>query len=172
MTKSTYFIIVFAILLTCCREPVQVAQPLKVSLAQTSIQKLVDSFKTDVRKLQDIKSQNSIRIKYSYRFYNLFSNIYLDSIRVHVDTVFVDSLTITTVFHCNKEISFKGSLTFPKTLEPKHDSLFRFMKNLKAGSDTMLSFNYMGNQEVRLPSQEGPIIKIFAFPIPIWTKKY
>ena len=57
-------------------------------------------------------------------------------------------------------------------MDAKQDSLFKFMKGLKPGLDTMISFAYMGNHEVRLPNSNGtPIIKIFAFPMPIWLKK-
>ena len=172
MNKLILIFILFSILQVRCKETnVKVDPPIKLSLDQTSIQKLVDSFKTDIKKEKEINTKDSIRINYANKFYDLLSNIYIDSIRVHVDSVLVDSLTITTAFHCNKDIAFRSSLTFQKEMEPKYDTLFRFMKNLKPGTDTIVSFSYMGNHHVRLPSNEEPIIKIFAFPIPIWTKK-
>lgn len=172
MNKLILAVVIYSFLQIGCKETnVKVDPPLKLSLDQTNIQKLVDSFKTDIKKEQDLISKDSIRINYARKFYDLLSNMYIDSIRVYVDSVLVDSLTITTAFHCNKDIAFRSSLTFQKEMEPKYDTLYRFMKNLKPGTDTVVSFGYMGNHHVRLPSTEEPIIKIFAFPIPIWIKK-
>jgi hypothetical protein len=142
------------------------------SIAQKQIQYLVDTFKSEVGQEKDAEKQDSIRIKYAYKFYDLLSNIYTDSICVHVDSVIVDNLTVTTAFHCNNEIAFRYSLTFLKDMDPRQDTLFRFMKGLKPGRDTMVNFAYMGNHQVRLPNSDGtPIIKIFAFPFPIWLPK-
>jgi hypothetical protein len=142
------------------------------SIAQKQIQYLVNTFKLEVGQEKDADKQDSIRIKYAYKFYDLLSNIYIDSIRVHVDSVIVDNLTVTTTFHCNNEIAFKYSLTFLKKMDARQDTLFKFMKGLKPGSDTMVNFAYMGNHQVRLPNSDGtPIIKIFAFPTPIWLSK-
>src|SRR5204863_2019976 len=119
-----------------------------------------------------LDKRDSIRYKYAYKFYDLLSNIYIDSIRVHVDSVIVDNLTVITAFHCNNEIAFRSSLTFLQKMDSRQDSLFKFMKGLKPGLDTTINFAYMGNHEVRLPNSNGtPIIKILAFPSPIWMPK-
>jgi hypothetical protein len=126
----------------------------------------------EVGQEKDMDKQDSTRIKYAYKFYDLLSNIYIDSIRVHIDTVMVHNLTVVTAFHCNNEIAFRGSLTFLEKMDPREDSLFRFMKGLKPGLDTIVNFAYAGNHQVRLPNSNGiPIIKIFAFPTPIWLPK-
>jgi hypothetical protein len=142
------------------------------SIAQRQIQYLVDTFKLEAGHEKDADKQDSIRIKYAYKFYDLLSNIYLDSIHVHVDSVIINNLTVTAVFHCNNEIAFKYSLTFLKEMYARQDTLFSFIKGLKPGLDTTVNFAYMGNHEVRLPNSNGiPIIKIFAFPTPIWLTK-
>ena len=142
------------------------------SIAQRQIQYLVNNFKRTVEREKDLNKQDSIRYKYAYKFYDLPYNIYIDSIRVHVDSVILNNLTVITVLHCNNEIYFRSSLTFLKKMAPGQDSLFKFMKGLKPGRDTMVNFAYMGNHEVRLPNSKGtPIIKIFAFPTPIWMVK-
>jgi hypothetical protein len=148
------------------------AKTVSPSIAQRQIQYLVDTFKLEVGREKDADKQDSIRIKCAYKFYDLLSNIYIDSIRVHVDSVIVNNLTVTTAFHCNNEIAFRYSLTFLKDMDPRQDTLFWFMKGLKPGRDTMVNFAYMGNHQVRLPNSDGtPIIKIFAFPFPIWLPK-
>ena len=142
------------------------------SIAQSQIQYLVDSFKLIIEQEKDLSRQDSVRIKFAYKFSDLLSNIYIDSVRVHVDSVVVDSLTVTTAFHCNNEISFKGSLTFLPKMDSKQETLYNFMKGLKPGVDTILNFAYLGNHQVRLPNSDGtPIIKIFAFPTPIWLSR-
>jgi hypothetical protein len=173
MTNAFIKIFFFGLCLVSCSQPRK--QPdVKVfwSRDQMKIQQLVDTFKLVVRQEKDFDKQDSIRYKFAYKFYDLLSNIYIDSIQVHVDSVVVDHLTVTTVFHCNNEIYFRGSLTFLPKMDSRQDSLFKFMKGLKPGLDTIVNFAYMGNHQVRLPNSNGvPILKIFAFPTPIWEPK-
>lgn len=161
------------ICLVSCKQPKKdTSKIISSSIAQRQIQYLVDTFKLEVGQEKDMDKQDSTRIKYAYKFYDLLSNIYIDSIRVHIDTVMVHNLTVVTAFHCNNEIAFRGSLTFLEKMDPREDSLFRFMKGLKPGLDTIVNFAYAGNHQVRLPNSNGiPIIKIFAFPTPIWLPK-
>ena len=142
------------------------------SIAQRQIQYLVDTFKLVIRQEKDLNKHDSIRYKFDYKFYDLLSHIYIDSIRVYIDSVIVDNLTVTTAFHCNNEISFRSSFRFLKNMDSRYDTLFRFMTGLKPGVDTIISFAYMGSHEVGIPNSNGiPIIKIFAFPSPIWLPK-
>jgi len=129
---------------------------------------LVDSFKRLAYQASTLTTKDSIRLSYATKFYDLLSNISIDSIRVHVDSVKIVDSTISTQFHCGTEIVFKSSLTFPAQMTPKYDSLFEFLKGLRPGLDTLVSFGYMGNHQVRLPSSDDPILKIFAYPVPIW----
>jgi len=173
MTRVFITIFLFWLCSASCLEPKKQSDvKSSLSFAQTKIQHLVDTFKLTVGQEKDFDKQDSIRYKFAYKFYDLLSNLYTDSIRVHVDSVVVDDLTITTAFHCNNEISFRGSLTFLEKMDSRQDTLFRFMKGLKPGLDTMVNFAYMGNHQVRLPNSNGtPIIKIFAYPFPIWLPK-
>jgi len=173
MAKEFITISLFWLCFVSCLQPKK--QPdvkAFLSFAQTQIQHLVDTFKLTVGLEKDFDKQDSIRNKFAYKFYDLLSNLYIDSIRVYVDSVVVDNLTVTTAFHCNNEISFKSSLTFLEKMDSRQDTLFKFMKGLKPGLDTMVNFAYMGNHQVRLPNFNGtPIIKIFAYPFPIWLPK-
>lgn len=173
MIKAYTAIFISLICLGSCLQPQKNTPKLaSSSFAQRQIQSLVDTFKLEAGQEKDLNKQDSIRNQYAYKFYDLLSNIYIDSIRVHVDSVIVDKLTVTAAFHCNNEISFKYSLTFLKKMDPRQDTLFSFMKGLKPGIDTMVNFAYMGNHRVGLPNSGGtPIIKIFAFPTPIWLPK-
>jgi hypothetical protein len=173
MIKVFITIFISLICLVSCNQPEKVTGKIVTSsIAQRQIQYLVDTFKIEVGQEKDSDKQDSIRIKYEYKFYDLLSNIYIDSVRVHVDSVIVDSLTVTTTFHCNNEIAFKYSLTFFKKMDPRQDTVFRFMKGLTPGLDTMVNFAYMGSHQVRLPNSDGtPIIRIFAFPMPVWLPK-
>ncbi len=158
--------------LSCIQDKKEPDTKVPLSFAQRQIQNLVDTFKLVVGQEQNFNKKDSIRYKYAYKFYDLLSNIYLDSIRVHIDSVVVDSLTVTTAFHRNNEIAFKGSLKFLPKMDARQDSVFKFMKGLKPGLDTTVNFAYMGDHQVRLPNSNGtPIIKISAFPLPVWLPK-
>jgi hypothetical protein len=168
----TTILISLICLVSCKQHKKDITKKVSSSIAQRQIQYLVDTFKLEVGKEQDAEKKDSIRVKYAYKFYDLLSNIYIDSLRVHVDTIIVDSLSVTAAFHCNNEIAFKYSLIFLENMDPRQDTLFRFMKGLKPGQDTMVNFAYMGSHQVRLPnSGETPVIKIFAFPTPVWLPK-
>jgi hypothetical protein len=173
MTKSFKAIFTFCLFIYSCQQsPKKVDTKVYISIPQRQIQYLVDTFKLAVGNEKQPNEQDNLRIKFAYKFYDLLSNIYIDSIRVHIDTVLVDNLTVTTAFHCNNEIFFRSSLTFLKRMDARQDTLFRFVRGLKPGLDTTVNFAYMGNHEVRLPNSNGiPIIKIFAFPTPIWLPK-
>ena len=169
LTTIFFFLVCFA---SCMQPKKSLDKKVFFSIAQRQIQYLVDTFKLVIEQEKNLNIQDSIRYKFAYNFYDLLSNIYIDSIRVHIDSVVVENLTVTTAFHCNNEIYFRSSLTFLKKMDPRQDTLFRFMKGLKPGFDTIVNFAYMGNHEVRLPNLNGtPIIKIFAYPFPIWLPK-
>ncbi len=89
----------------------------------------------------------------------------MDSIKVHVDSVIVKGWTISTNFHCNRDISFQYRLTFTDSMPARLDSLFQFVKNLKPGSDTTLNFSYMGEHDLNSPlNTSETVLKIYAFP--------
>jgi len=156
--------------LVACADKSKSNDPKKInfSAAQIGIQNIVDSFKLEYKK----GNTQELRDKYKQKIYDYLADNYIDSIRVHVDTVIIDSLTITTAFHCNKDIAFKYSLTFKKNMAPNEDSLFRFMKGLRAGIDTTISFAYTGSHELNDPQDTSlPTLRIFAFPTPQFSNR-
>ena len=114
MTRTSVTIFILLLCLTSClqrkKDNARIITP--TSIAQRQIQYLVDTFKVVVGQEKDLNSQDSIRNKFAYKFCDLLSSIYIDSIRVHIDSVVINNLTVTTAFHSNNEISFKYSLTF------------------------------------------------------------
>ena len=140
-------------------------EKINLSISQKGLLNLLDSFKLKYGTAYSQTLRDSIATQYNQKIYDYLAYNYIDSIRVHVDTVIVDSLTITTEFHCNKYITFKYGLTFNKNMTKNEDSLFRFMKGLKVGSDTTINFVYMGSHELNEPHDtSSPTLRIFAFP--------
>ena len=139
----------------------------QISRAQSGLQNLVDSFKTEYKLANSDFLKDSVIGKYNLKIYNYLANIYIDSIRVHIDSVIVNGLTITTKSHCNNDIAFQYSLTFLKSMNKNQDSVFRFMKGLIPGTDTTINFSFMGSFVLNDPIDKStPTLKIFAFPSP------
>ena len=139
----------------------------QISRAQSGLQNLVDSFKTEYKLANSDFLKDSVIGKYNLKIYDYLANIYIDSIRVHIDSVIVNGLTITTKSHCNNDIAFQYSLTFLKTMNKNQDSLIHFMKGLTPGTDTTINFSFMGSFVLNDPIDKStPTLKIFAFPSP------
>ncbi|MFZ1799794.1 MAG: hypothetical protein WAU24_08005 [Chitinophagaceae bacterium] len=139
----------------------------QISRAQSGLQNLVDSFKTEYKLANSDFLKDSVIGKYNLKIYDYLANIYIDSIRVHIDSVIVNGLTITTKSHCNNDIAFQYSLTFLKSMNKNQDSVFRFMKGLIPGTDTTINFSFMGSFVLNDPIDKStPTLKIFAFPSP------
>jgi len=172
MIKASIGLFSLIFLIISCSQKPKKALPTKsitFPKAQLQIQEVINEFKSSVKDVKDLKLKDSIRFQYSVRLFELLSNLYIDSIKVHIDTVVVDNLTVTTKSHYSNEIVFSGSLTFLKEMEPRADSLFMFIKGLKAGIDTTVNFMYNGSHKLRLPSEsDEPLLEISAFPAPIW----
>lgn len=142
----------------------KVIPDLSVSRAQSWIQFLVDNYKNDYDTATTENSRDSIGSLYYNKIYDFLANHYIDSIKVHVDTVLVSKRKIVTSFHCTPEIVFRSELGFPFPRDKKSDTLYNFMKGLKVGSDTMINFCYFGNHELYAPIKNMTVLKIFAFP--------
>ena len=93
-----------------------------------------------------------------------FVNNYIDSIRVHVDSVIVDGFSVKTKFHYKKEISFQYTLRFKKDMPSNMDSLFIFMKGLQPGTDTMVNFHYTGHRLNDPFDTSQATLTVYAFP--------
>ena len=143
-----------------------------ISRAQKGLQFFIDSYKKEYQLANSDSLKDSVVRKYNLKIYDYLANIYIDSIRVHLDSVIVKDLTVTTKSHCNEDIAFQYSLTFLKSMDKNQDSVFRFMKGLVQGTDTTINFSYMGSHELNDPlDQSTPTLKIFAFPSPQLMKR-
>ncbi len=141
-----------------------------LSHSQSRIQALVDSFRTEYNIGVGI-SKDSIINKYNEKFFDYLSEDIVDSVEVHVDTVIINGLAVTTELHSNNDIAFQYTLNFKRDMPSRWDSIFQFMKGLKPGSDILVNFQYMGSHLLGNPNDTSrTTIKIYAFPLPISFK--
>ena len=138
---------------------------LHLSKTEAGLKKLVDSFKLEYQNAKTNILIDSTTNKYNVKNFNYLSTNNIDSINVHVDTVIINDLTVTTKFHSKENIAFQYGLTFTKPLTKYFDSLFNFMSGLKIGTDTTINFSYMGSHQLGDPNDTLlPTLKIFAIP--------
>jgi hypothetical protein len=138
--------------------------PLPRSLG--TIETLMDSFNKQYKSVPSGTEKELVHKKYHLEIDNYLLGHYMNHIRVHVDSVRVHDLIITTRFHSDKNIVFTSSVTFRKPMPPKEDSLFSFMKGLKPGTDVSIDFAYMSNCILNYPSDStGPTLIISAYPL-------
>ena len=136
-----------------------------LSSVQRNLQTLADSFKIEYQTQTTQLLKDSTVYKYQKKLYILLSENYIDSIKVHMDSLIVNGWTVVAKSHCNRDIAFQSSLTFVKGMDKNADSIFRFSKNLKPGSDTTLHFSYMGYQDINDPTDTTvPTFIIYAYP--------
>lgn len=91
----------------------------------------------------------------------------IDSLKVTVDSVRENNFKVTTNFHTNSRIAFKYTLGFERNMRPDWDSLYTFMKSLKPNTNTTIGFIYFGAHEINDPSDDMPVFRFFAFPVPL-----
>jgi hypothetical protein len=144
----------------------KVVADLTVSRAQSWIQFLVDNYKSDYDTATSESSRDSIGNLYYRKIYEFLANHYIDSIKVHVDTVLVTKKSIVNSFHCTSEIVFRSELRFPYPRDKKADTLFNHMKSFRVNSDTMTNFCFSGDLDLWAPNDTSIILKILAFPCP------
>jgi hypothetical protein len=126
---------------------------------------LLDSFRMEYKTTNSPLLREKVTTKYNSKIFNFLKSTDLDSLKVHVDTIIADSLTVTTEFHCNKDIALKYGMTFIREMTGDEHALFDFMRGLRIGSDTTLNFAYMGSHELRDPNDSSfATLRIFAFP--------
>src|ERR1051325_3372546 len=97
--KLTWTCGLFVIFSSCFTKTEDVSNR-EISADQRKIQMLVDSFKRLANEASTLTTKDSIRLSYAAKFYDLLSNIGIDSIRVHVVSVKIVDSTISTQFHC------------------------------------------------------------------------
>jgi hypothetical protein len=135
------------------------------SHAQASLENLVDSFKTEYNAASSQTGKEEITSRFRKKIDNFLSTHYLNHMRVHVDSVVTDRLTIFTRFHTKENLIFRSSMEFRKPMPPKEADLYRFMQGLKTNKDTSIDFGYAGKYELNSPGEASqPALIIWAFP--------
>jgi hypothetical protein len=142
----------------------------RYSQTQQYLFNFVDSYKVsvDAVKQQDLKEGLRNWYLEGVRYFLIDSlGRHIDSMQVTVDTVIQNEWLVTTQFHC-RDIVFKYEMGFSENMEAKADSLYRWMRNLKPGTDVTVNFTLLGAIELNYPgSGNSQVLKIFAFPEPL-----
>ena len=140
---------------------------LKMSKAQDFLSELKDSLVSQYAVVGADKEKKIILDKYHRQLLIYLMETPLDSMRVTIDKVITMGRTITTKSHYSS-IEFEYGLTFNGSMSPRVDSIYEFMKGLKEGSDTVVSFSFTGACQVNNPdSAKLSTFRIYAFPVPL-----
>ncbi|MEJ0082512.1 MAG: hypothetical protein WDM78_16515 [Puia sp.] len=110
---------------------------------------MVDSFRSDYASATSTTAKDAVMSNYKVKTEKFLSGHYLNHLRVHVDSVIINHLTIDTRFHMGNNLLLISSIEFHKPMPPKEDTLYQFMKNLRQGADTNIDFMYIGKFELR-----------------------
>jgi hypothetical protein len=143
---------------------------LKMSKAQAFLSNLKDSMVFQYNSAESYKQKQMILDTFVRQLQSYLRKNPLDSIRVTVDEVTAEGFTVKTKSHFNR-IEFSSKITFKDSMPPRPDSIYKFMKSLKPGSNVLVNFGYTKDFEINLP--DTPMIstfKIDAFPVPIQYK--
>ncbi|MFL5809913.1 MAG: hypothetical protein ACJ749_10365 [Flavisolibacter sp.] len=136
------------------------------SRAETAITDLVDSFRSQYTAAPSDVARESVFSSYKAKTERFLSDHYLNHMRVHVDSIIINHLTVDTRFHAGKNVVFTSSMEFRKRMPKREDSLFRFMKNLRPGTDTNIDFIYIGKFELHPPNDSvHPTLIVNAYPL-------
>ena len=137
-----------------------------VSRDQAAIENMADSFATEYKSASDQAEKDLILNNFHTKIGNYLLDHYMNHIRVHVDTMRVDSKMVVMSFHSSGNVAFWGSLSFMKHMSRKEDSLLHFMERLKPGTDTSLDFVYMGKIELN-PENDSLKSNLIIHALPI-----
>ena len=134
--------------------------------AESAINILVDSFKSDYASATSIQAKDAVMSSYQIKTDEFLSSHYLNHMRVHIDSVVINHQTIETKFHAGKNLVFRSSIEFRKQMHKVEDSLYQFMKGLRQGSDTNIDFMYIGKFELHRPDDTlHPALIVNAYPL-------
>lgn len=137
-----------------------------VSRDQAAIENMADSFVNEYTSVTAGTAKDLVLKKYQSKIGSYLPDHYMNHIRVHVDSMQIDSTKVFMKFHSSNNVEFIGSLAFLKHMPHREDSLFHFMEHLKPGTDTSLDFVYLGKMELNPPSDSTkPVLLIHALPI-------
>jgi len=161
-----FFAILLIFIASCSGHENKVPAKLHHSKAETTLDKLVDSFKSEYASASSAAAKDAVVFQYKIKTENYLSDHYLNHMRVHVDSVIIKHFTIDTKFHVDKDLVFASSMQFNKHMPKTEESLFQFMKNLKQGTDTNIDFIYIGKFELHRPEDSlHPALVVNAYPL-------
>jgi hypothetical protein len=136
------------------------------SRAESAINNLVDSFKSDYESAASATAKDAVMQSYRAKTDKFLSGHYLNHMRVHIDSVIINHLTIDTRFHAGKNLAFTSSMEFRQHMPKVEDSLYQFMKGLRQGTDTNIDFMYIGKFELHRPDDTVyPVLIVNAYPL-------
>ena len=170
MKFPLFFILIF--IAGCSGKPNNSALPdaQKISKAQAFLSDLKDSMIFQYNSNSSNKGKQEIIGKYGQKLQAYLMKNPLDSMRVAIDEVITKGFTVTTKAHFSS-IEFKSTITFKDSMPPRPDSIYKFMKSLKPGSDVLVNMAYNGDFEINPPDSEMlSTFKIDAFPFPLQYK--
>lgn len=134
---------------------------------------LLDNYKSEYFATEQQELKDTIQSIYLEKLRHFLVDSlgrHIDSINVTVDSVIQDGWLVTTQFH-TREIEFKYGMKFKDNMDPKNDSLYHWMLNLKPKSNLTVNFIHLGSGQLNFPSDTTvPTIKIFAFPEPLTAR--
>jgi hypothetical protein len=134
--------------------------------AESAINNLVDSFKSDYGSATSTIAKDAVMSTYKTKTEKFLLKHYLNHMRVHIDSVIINHLTIDTRFHAGKNLMFTSSMQFRKPMPKTEDSLYHFMKGLRQGTDTNIDFMYIGKFELHRPDDSlHPTLIVNAYPL-------
>jgi len=139
----------------------------KMSSAQAFLIDVKDSVISQYHAAGTEEKKQEILNKYSQQLQDFLMEKPMDSMQVTIDSVTVNGFSVWTKSHFSS-IEFSGRITFKANMPPRPDSVFKFMKNLKPGSDVLVRLGYLGTSKINSPdSPMLPTLIIYAYPAPI-----
>lgn len=155
-----------------CNDKVQTDTKKEKSYSKTQqyLFELLDNYKSEYFAETRQEMKNKVQQIYLTKLENYLVDTLgrvIDSITVTVDTVIQEGWLVTTQFH-TREIEFKFGMKFQDSMPPKVETLYKFMKSLKPGSEVTVNFMHIGGGEVNKPGNKTvKIFRIFAYPKPL-----
>ena len=145
--------------------------PTKMSTSQAFLNGLKDSMIYQYNSVGSDNEKQKVLDKYFQQLKAYLMHSPLDSMRVTIDSVATEGFTVRTRSHFIG-IEFYSKITFADSMPPRPDSIYKFMKGLKPGSNILVNFAYTGDFEINNP--DSPMLSTFrinAYPVPIEFKR-
>jgi hypothetical protein len=137
------------------------------SKSQFFLTGLKDSLVSEYRLAKSQIERQELLERYQQRLEDYLMHHPIDTMKVTIDEVLVNGKTIRTKSHYSG-IQFEYGLTFNSNMSSRIDSIYKFMKGLKEGSDTLVNFSYTGACQVNSPDSANlSLFRIYAFPVPL-----